>query len=478
MLNFTYTAEQGGGSGTATDMLGPHQQMIASNAISYLRGTGGSHSRNRQSGRDLESGMCRVLPKPAWWSGPPPKCPRGRAGLAYPGVPESEGFHDEAVYLCGLRETLGDRSNVAIQNMGSEGSITLRTTVYSGNPADPSGEMLDDMMLGPGEFHQFNAVLMKAGKGGPIGATYGGGYVKVERVKGEAPFYAYGVINDNANSDGSFVFPVSAGSLEGAMELTLPALVEINQFTTELTLTNFSHQPKVLRFSATHEKIETEKNTVGFGPVPLAPGHQYIIPNALQFARQRYQLDVPTNLVAPLQVHAVGGDMSGVVIGARVVAQADPQDPSRGQYGVFYTAVPKGQGFTTSAWVDGLQQNEENRGNLALVNTGEMNDSPSAFEIDIYDGDTATLVKTVTMADEPKTRVPAKGFSQITASCAHTLREPPRATCGSARSRAPIPSLPTEWSTTAELQEKEPVTAPIFRPGARPQQPFHAATGK
>ncbi|MDE2664935.1 MAG: hypothetical protein OXI69_02155, partial [Acidobacteriota bacterium] len=28
MLNFTYTAEAGGGSGTATDMLGPHQQKI------------------------------------------------------------------------------------------------------------------------------------------------------------------------------------------------------------------------------------------------------------------------------------------------------------------------------------------------------------------------------------------------------------------------------------------------------------------
>ena len=32
---------------------------------------------------------------------------RGRAGLAYPGIPENEGFHDEAVYLCGLRDTRG-----------------------------------------------------------------------------------------------------------------------------------------------------------------------------------------------------------------------------------------------------------------------------------------------------------------------------------------------------------------------------------
>ncbi len=414
MLNFTYTAEAGGGSGMATDMLGPHQQMIASNAIDYLRSlnvpipkTGSRVGTLRMdvSGSSDVSAVVRTTT--------PTAVPEGRAGLAYLGIPENGGFHDEAVYLCGLRDNPGDRSNVAVQNMGSEGSITLRITAFSGNPTDPSGEMVWEDTLGPGEFHQENAVLMGAGKAAPIGVGSGGGYVKVERVEGMAPFYAYGVINDNANSDGSFVFPVSAPSLEGAMGLTLPALVEINQFTTELTLTNFSDQQKVLMFSATHERIETAGNTVGFGPVPLAPGHQYIIPNALEFARQTYQLDVPTNLVAPLQVHAVGGDMSGVVIGARVVAQADPEDRTKGQYGVFYTAVPRGQGFTTSAWVDGLQQNEENRSNLALINTGEVDDDAIIFELDIYDGETAARVKTVTMAEEPQVMVPAKGFRQI-----------------------------------------------------------------
>ena len=96
-----------------------------------------------------------------------------------------------------------------------------------------------------------------------------------------------------------------------------------------------------------------------------------------------------------------------------MVAPADAQDPSKGQYGVFYTAVPQGRGFTTSAWVDGLQQNEENRGNLALVNTGEVDTSPSVFELDLYDGETAMLVKTVTMAEEPNAMVPARSFRQI-----------------------------------------------------------------
>ncbi len=409
MLNFTYTGTSVG-SGMATDMLGPHQQKIAPDAIDYLSGLGipMPEIANRigtlrvdVSGSSDVSAVVRTTT--------PTAVPEGRAGLAYLGVPEHEGFHEEVVYLCGLRENPGDRSNVAVQNMGAEGSITLRTTVYSGNPTDPAGTMLEDVRLGPGEFHQFNAVLGLAGKADPMF----GGYVEVERVEGMAPFYAYGVVNDNANSDGSFVFPVSAGSLMGAMGQTLPAIVESGAFTTELTLTNFSDQQKAVMFSVTHERIQTEDNTAGFGPVPMLPGQQLIIPQALAYARQNLGLDVPRGLVAPLIASPVAGDLSGIVIGARVVAQADPQDRTRGQYGVFYTAVPRGMGFTTSAWVDGLQQNEENRSNLALINTGEVDDHDIVFEIDIYDGETAALSKTVTMAEEDRLVVPAKGFRQI-----------------------------------------------------------------
>ena len=409
MLNFTYTADKGGGSGTATGMLGPHQQMIASNAIDYLRSLDvpipetGKRIGTLRVDVSISSDVSAVVRTTT-----PTTAPAGRAGLAYPGVPENEGFGEEVVYLCGLRDRPGDRSNVAVQNMGSEGSITLRITAFSGNPTDPTGQVVWEDMLGPGEFHQENMVLTGAGKADPMF----GGYVMVERVKGMAPFYAYGVINDNANSDGSFVFPVSAASLEGAMSQTLPALVESGAFATELTLTNFSAQPKTLMLSATHESIEMPDNTAGF-QVPMLPGQQLIIPHALAYARQNLGLNVPMGLMVPLIASAVGGDLSGVVIGARVVAPADAEDPSKGQYGVFFTAVPRGQGFTQSAWVDGLQQNEENRSNLALINTGEIDDQDIVFEIDIYDGETAMLSKTVTMEEEDKLVVPAKGFRQI-----------------------------------------------------------------
>ena len=70
--------------------------------------------------------------------------------------------------------------------------------------------------------------------------------------------------------------------------------------------------------------------------------------------------------------------------------------------------MPRGAGFTDSAWVDALQQNEENRSNLALVNTGEVNDSDNVFSLDIYDGETSLLVKTVT-----EVTVGAKRWHQI-----------------------------------------------------------------
>ena len=60
------------------------------------------------------------------------------------------------------------------------------------------------------------------------------------------------------------------------------------------------------------------------------------------------------------------------------------------------------------AWVEGLQQNEENRSNLALINTGEVDGSPSVFHLEIYDGETGLLAETV--VTKP---IPARGWHQI-----------------------------------------------------------------
>ena len=399
-LDYTYTSrdEPQKRSGRASDVLPAGRQKIATNALTYLAGLG---IPIPETGNQL--GTLRVEVPPGSEVEAVVRTttivPDGRAGLAYLGIAEEEGF-SEPVYLCGLRQNSQDRSNVAFQNMGApgEGAITLKTTVYSGEASDTSPRELDDITLGPGGFYQHNAVLNVLGGNA-------NGYVKVERVEGEAPFYAYGVINDQANSDGSFVFPVTASSLEGKMSQTLPVIVESRDFTSELTVTNFSDEPRTLDFEFVSEHIQGDEKVVGF-QMELEAGEQVIVPELVEALRREEMAGLGEKrdfYLGALFVTAEEGDLSGVVIGARTSSEG-----GGGQYGVFYNAVPEGEGFDREAWVEGLQQNEENRSNLALVNTGEVNDSPSVFHVEIYNGETGMLEETVVTK-----AIPARGWHQI-----------------------------------------------------------------
>ena len=316
---------------------------------------------------------------------------RGRAGLAYMGL-NPDGLLNSPAFISGLRQNSQDRSNLALQNTGDtgEGSITLRVTVFSGDPASVERSMvLPDRTLPPGGFHQYNGILNEAG--------FDNGYVKVERVEGTAPFYVYGVINDNFNSDGSFVFPVREDSLVGKRGQTLPVIIETGAFTSELTVTNFSPVAKTVDFRFVAEAVETDDDTAVFS-LELKAGEQRILPRVIDWLRQQEVAGIGSAnraFVGALFATAAEGDMSGMVIGARTGAP----DKRGGQYSLFYNGVPYGLASIDSAWVYGLQHNEENRSNLALVNTGEVDDSDIAFEIDIYDGsgDTQPRTKIVTL---------------------------------------------------------------------------------
>ena len=399
-LDYTYTSRDDPErrSGTASDLLPAGRQQIRTNARDYLRGLGvpipetGNQVGTLRVEAPLGSEVRAVVRTTT-------VVPDGRAGLAYLGIAEEEGF-SEPVYLCGLRQNSQDRSNVAFQNMGApgEGAITIRTTVYSGEATDTSPRELKEVELQPGGFHQYNQVLNVLGGNA-------NGYVKVERVEGEVPFYAYGVINDQANSDGSFIFPVTASSLEGKRGQTLPVIVETRDFTSELTVTNFSEEPRTLDFEFVSEQIQGDEKVVGFS-MTLEAGEQAIVPELVEELRREEMAKLGSRrdfFLGALFVTAKEGDLSGVVIGARTSSEG-----GGGQYGVFYNAVPEGEGFARVAWVEGLQQNAENRSNLALVNTGEVDDSPSVFHLEIYNGETGLLEETVVTK-----AIPARGWHQI-----------------------------------------------------------------
>ena len=397
-LDYTYTAHRGGGSGKTSDVLAPGIQKIETDALTYLRGLGiaipetgnriGTLRVEARLGSEVEAVVRTTT-----------VVPEGRAGLAYLGVAEEEGF-DEAVYLCGLRQNSRDRSNLAFQNMGAEeeGAITLRTTVYSGEAADATARILEDVRLEPGGFHQYSGLL------GVLGVP-AQGYVRVERVEGTSPFYAYGVINDQANSDGSFIFPVAASWLEGRMGQTLPVIVETSAFRSELTVTNFSEEPRRLDFRFVADAIKTTDKTAGFS-MKLEAGEQRIIPEVVEELRRQEVAGLGSTrgfYAGAVFATAEEGNMSGIVIGARTGSEG-----GGGSYSVFYNAVPFGEAFTEAAWVEGLQQNRKNRSNLALVNTGEVDGSASVFHLEIYDGETGLLAETV--VTKP---IPARRWHQI-----------------------------------------------------------------
>ena len=392
VLRYTYTAHVGGGSGTATDRLAPGRQRIQSDALGYLRRLG---MPIPVTGKRIGTLRVEVVGSSAVSvvTRTTTAVPEGRAGLAYPGIGESKGFQ-EAIYLCGLRQNVQDRSNVALQNMGDpgDGTITLRTTVFSGEADETGSRVLREVELEPGEFHQYNRILTEVG--------FENGYVKVDRVEGRAPFYAFGVINDNFNSDGSFVFPITETSLVSASGQTLPVIIETDSFQSELTVTNFSASDRQVDFSFVAETVETGDDTARFS-LELRAGEQLIVPQVVDWLRQRKVAGIGARgagFMGALFATPADGDMRGIVIGARTGAP----DNRGGQYGLFYNGVPYGSASVESAWIYGLQQNEGNRSNLALVNTGEIDDSSITLEITIYDGSGESQPKTRSIVLGPR----------------------------------------------------------------------------
>ncbi|MFN8008572.1 MAG: IPT/TIG domain-containing protein [Terriglobia bacterium] len=401
-VNFTYIASLGSGNGTGIETLAAGQQRIVPDAVSYLRslevpipssGAQGGTLRVSYSGLNSPAdGSVTVRTTTA--------VPEGRAGLAYAGIPTSIAL-TEPSYICGLRQNETDRSNVAIQNVGTaeEGNIRLQLTVFSGAEGTPISKVITDQVLPPGGFAQINGILASNG------LSLSNGFVRVERVSGTAPYYAYGVINDQLNSDGSFIPPVLESALAGKTRMMLAAVVETTAFSTELVVTNWGSAKKSLKCHYVADAIQTADHTASFS-IELNPHQQLILPDFVQWLRDSQVPGIgprAANVAGSLSISETTGDLSGVMMAARTSALSD-----EGRFGVFYTASPEGENSSQETWLYGLQQNGESRTNLALVNTGETDDSEDTFRIELYDGATGNLASTVTTVS-----LPARGWRQF-----------------------------------------------------------------
>ncbi len=404
-LELNYTAAIGEGSGTASVGLQAGQQLIVPDAIDFLRSAGilipttGSHAGTlRVEYRTLLPEQISILARTATRNA------LGMAGLSYYALPSNLLLTDTC-YLPGLRQNSIDRSNVAIQNAGKpdDGEVVLRVTIISGDPGDPYSIPLPHQHLAPGAFVQFNSILSSTGR------SNANGYVRVDRISGSAPYYAYAVINDQVSSDGSFVPPVVSASLASGttdsrvcdpgtrpcyltLDFIVPAIVKTSEFTSELIVTNVGSTASTLCIDYVAEAISTPNQTAHF-TLELGAQQQILIPDLIDYLRTRgvAGLESPSDYSGALFVKVVAEEVTQprVFVSARTYSAVD-----NGRYGVFYTGKNPVQ--LSEALFPGLQQNAENRSNLAIINTGELDcQSDDVFKVEIFNGDSGELAGSI-----------------------------------------------------------------------------------
>ncbi len=359
-----YTASVGEGTGFARITLGPGEQRTIPNFILWLRG------QNLPIPGDGSPQVGTLVATFGGAAGPPVVFAAARTSTIDPsGGPGSFGlFYTAAVpststvTLFGLQENEFQRSNVAVVNAGSD-PVTLRVALQG--PAGEDLGTLPDQPLGPWGWTQLNQPL--AGK-----ATSGRAVVTL--VSGSGPFTAYAVLNDTVTSDGSFLPPIVPGDSSGADRL-VPIVLDVQgetaRYQTELTLTNFSSSP--LPLTIAYRAATGFGTGSGSATLTLSPGEQRIVPDAIAFLRGSLPIEPePLNVAGSLLVKTPSGTpASALAAGARTFV---PLSPS-GTFGLFYTGLTLGESASFAAWVYGLQENDSQRSNLAIVNRGDTGDT-------------------------------------------------------------------------------------------------------
>ena len=199
-LTYTGAATLGGGSGTAQVTLPARRQIVEPDALAFLARLGAPIPASGNRGGTLAVGVSGVpsLSDVAATVRTTTAVANGQAGLAYGGTPAWKALDGNGVRLRAPRERDRPLERGAPERRHpAEGESRFASP--SARAIRPPAIVRPDVTLPPGGFLQIGGIL------GEHGMT--NGYVKVERVGGTAPYYAYGVVNDQANSDGSFIPP-------------------------------------------------------------------------------------------------------------------------------------------------------------------------------------------------------------------------------------------------------------------------------
>ncbi len=201
LLTLVYTGSpqlSAAGTGTAPLTLQPGEQKILPDSMTFLRNLGLPIPTSGDVGGTLLVRTPAGTPASSLAVGARTYTNAvggGTFGLFYPGLTPGESATASA-YVYGLQQNGVQRSNLAVVNRGdASDAIAIRVTYHGTDGAALPNP--DTAALAPGEWRQFN---------GPLGSRgAAGGYAKVERLSGNSRFVSYGVLNDQHNSDGSYI---------------------------------------------------------------------------------------------------------------------------------------------------------------------------------------------------------------------------------------------------------------------------------
>lgn len=402
----TYTpslgSREGGGSVVVTLPAGA--QVVYADVLAALRALGlpvPEASPSSPQGGTLavahDTSLGRVHATARTTSPTSPPHPAGRAGVAYGAVTTADALPTRGVVF-GLRSTPADRSNLAVHNPGTA-PVTLRVTLHSGAGDGKQAVLADRLVLPPLGWTQLDNPLPAAGMTNA--------WAIVERTSSSGVFGAYGVVNDNATNDGSFVPAVPATSPES--EWTVPVLVETPGYESELVLTNRESSPVrlTLRYRESLSAALAEAGTVD---VTLGPLEQRILPSAIDFLRSSGVPIGPRgagHYAGALRVTDPSGSGRYVCAGARTSAPS----PAGGSFGVFTPALTPAQEAADTAAVHGLAADAFTRSNVAVVNVGDDAGGPVTLELAVHDGsDGGRVRETLTLSVAPGQWIQPGGF--------------------------------------------------------------------
>jgi len=296
-----------------------------------------------------------------------PPQPPGSAGVSFGTVPADEGFTGRATVF-GFRQSVSDRTNVAVYNPGSE-PVSVKVTVVSA-VNDRQAVLSEREDLGPYGWRQFS-------NPSSLAQDFDNGYVRIDRVSAGGVFGAYGVVNDNDTNDGSFVPAVDEASL--GTSFTIPVVVDSSAYRTELILANPGNAAAT--FALTFVDSISRPSVPLSATFPMPPRRQAIVPDVFELFGVGVWAGENRTRAGTLRITALEEEAPGAFVGVRVLTRQ-----AIGRFGVFAPAVPAGSADAGQGFLWGLRADEETRSNVAVLNAGEPGGENVTLQLQVVDG--------------------------------------------------------------------------------------------